>query len=178
MCIIFGQEAATTHIMRVAIPVEPFFKTESEVATMDYVRKHTSLPVPRVLAYDSSTSNQVGFEWIVMDGRGRNSRERMEHDGVFGQAASDGRVGPVHEAVTGSSIHLVWKHLFCRHMEPSRLHSTILIAVRLASGIGRHQYRHRREVCHWSGGFHAFVQRQERNSTHRPWTIRERPGAG
>lgn len=53
--------------MRVALPVDPFFKTESEVATMDYVRRHSSLPAPRVVAYSASASNELGFEWILME---------------------------------------------------------------------------------------------------------------
>lgn len=55
------------YLMRVALPVEPFFKTESEVATIEYVRKHSSMPVPRVVAYSSSASNELGFEWILME---------------------------------------------------------------------------------------------------------------
>jgi len=53
--------------MRVAIPVEPFFKTESEVATMEYIREHSSIPIPQVVAYSPSASNPLGFEWILME---------------------------------------------------------------------------------------------------------------
>lgn len=53
--------------MRVALPVDPFFKTESEVATIQYVRERSSLPVPRVIAFSSSSSNPLGFEWILME---------------------------------------------------------------------------------------------------------------
>lgn len=55
------------YLMRVAIPVDPFFKTESEVATMHWLRRYASMPVPSVVAYSSSTSNEVGFEWILME---------------------------------------------------------------------------------------------------------------
>ncbi len=53
--------------MRVALPVDPFYKTESEVATMEYVRRHSLMPVPRVTAFASSASNELGFEWILME---------------------------------------------------------------------------------------------------------------
>jgi aminoglycoside phosphotransferase (APT) family kinase protein len=53
-------------IMRVILPVDPYFKTASEVATLQFVRKHTSIPVPRVIAFDSSADNELGFEWILM----------------------------------------------------------------------------------------------------------------
>ncbi|RSL56980.1 hypothetical protein CEP54_008564 [Fusarium duplospermum] len=55
------------YLMRIALPVDPFFKTESEVATMDYVRQNSSIPVPEVIAYASSASNELGFEWILME---------------------------------------------------------------------------------------------------------------
>ncbi|KAL2132388.1 hypothetical protein VTI74DRAFT_3865 [Chaetomium olivicolor] len=55
------------YIFRVSIPVEPFFKTESEIATMEYVRRHTTMPVPPVIAYSSSDDNELGYEWILME---------------------------------------------------------------------------------------------------------------
>jgi aminoglycoside phosphotransferase (APT) family kinase protein len=53
-------------IMRVSLPVDPYFKTASEVATLQFVQKNTSIPVPRVNAYDTSADNELGFEWILM----------------------------------------------------------------------------------------------------------------
>ncbi|KAL4782572.1 kinase-like domain-containing protein [Aspergillus varians] len=54
------------YLMRVALPVEPFFKTESEVATMAFLRKYTSLHVPKVIAYSSSAANTLRFEWVLL----------------------------------------------------------------------------------------------------------------
>lgn len=54
-------------LLRVSIPVEPFFKTESEVATLEYVRQHTTMPVPRVIAFSSSADNPLGYEWIITE---------------------------------------------------------------------------------------------------------------
>ncbi|OBT77775.1 hypothetical protein VF21_03785 [Pseudogymnoascus sp. 05NY08] len=53
-------------ILRIALPVDPRFKTRSEVATMEWMRYNTSAPVPRVLRYGESRANIVGFEWILM----------------------------------------------------------------------------------------------------------------
>ena len=53
-------------IMRVSLPVDPKWKTASEVATMEWVHYNTSIPVPRVLAYKNHRDNPVGFEWILM----------------------------------------------------------------------------------------------------------------
>lgn len=57
----------TECIFRVAMPIDPWYKTESEVATMEYVRRYTSIPVPKIYAYDSSSDNKLGFEWILME---------------------------------------------------------------------------------------------------------------
>lgn len=55
------------YLMRVALPVDPFLKVESEVATLVYVRTHTSIPVPKVIAYNSNSENPLGFEWILLE---------------------------------------------------------------------------------------------------------------
>ncbi|KIJ42399.1 hypothetical protein M422DRAFT_31342 [Sphaerobolus stellatus SS14] len=44
----------------------PKLKTESEVATLAYLRTKTSIPVPTVYWYDSNPQNILGGEWIVM----------------------------------------------------------------------------------------------------------------
>lgn len=44
----------------------PRLKTESEVATMRYLREHTDIPVPEVYQYDSNPYNRLGGEYILM----------------------------------------------------------------------------------------------------------------
>ena len=66
----FGDNAVESqlpYVFRVTIPVEPFYKTASEVATLSYIRKHTSVPAPRVIAHSSTADNELGFEWILME---------------------------------------------------------------------------------------------------------------
>jgi hypothetical protein len=58
--------ALESFIMRVSLPVDPYFKTASEVATLQFVRKNTSIPIPRAITFDSSADNELGFEWILM----------------------------------------------------------------------------------------------------------------
>ena len=60
-----GHEAK--YLFRVTLSVIPFFKTESEVATLAYLRTNTSIPVPRAIAWSSSSDNDLGFEWILMN---------------------------------------------------------------------------------------------------------------
>ncbi|KAF3006915.1 hypothetical protein E8E13_011212 [Curvularia kusanoi] len=59
--------ADTTCLMRVSLPVAPHYKTESEVATIEFVRQRTSLPIPHSIAFDSDNENELGFEWILME---------------------------------------------------------------------------------------------------------------
>ncbi len=53
-------------IARVTLPADPKWKTLSEVATLQWVRHNTSLPVPEVISYQSDRASAIGFEWIVM----------------------------------------------------------------------------------------------------------------
>lgn len=53
-------------IIRVSLPVDPYYKTMSEVSTMDWISRTASIPVPRVITYQSSRESPIGFEWIIM----------------------------------------------------------------------------------------------------------------
>lgn len=39
-------------LMRVTLPVDPQYKTWSEVSTLSFLRANTDIPVPRVIAFD------------------------------------------------------------------------------------------------------------------------------
>ena len=54
-------------VLRIPLPEDPYFKTECDVATTELVRYFTSIPVPRIYAYDSSSNNVLGLEWILME---------------------------------------------------------------------------------------------------------------
>jgi len=58
---------SSEYIFRATSPVEPFYKTASEIATLSYIREHTSVPVPRVIAHGSTAENELGCEWILME---------------------------------------------------------------------------------------------------------------
>ncbi|KAF8641804.1 hypothetical protein AX16_009785 [Volvariella volvacea WC 439] len=53
-------------VARVARRFMPRLKTESEVATMQYLRDNTDVPVPIVYHYDSNPYNRLGGEYILM----------------------------------------------------------------------------------------------------------------
>lgn len=54
-------------IFRVSLPVAPVVKTSSEVATLAFIREKTDIPVPHVIAHDADLSNELGFEWMLME---------------------------------------------------------------------------------------------------------------
>ncbi|KAB5590838.1 hypothetical protein CTheo_5707 [Ceratobasidium theobromae] len=53
-------------VARIARRYMPKFKTESEIATINYIRTFTNIPVPFVYAYDSDPYNKLGGEYIIM----------------------------------------------------------------------------------------------------------------
>ncbi|KAI9901427.1 hypothetical protein N3K66_003244 [Trichothecium roseum] len=65
--LLVNKSTGTEFIFRICLPVYPWYKTESEVATMEFVRERTEIPVPKVYAFDSSADNELGYEWILME---------------------------------------------------------------------------------------------------------------
>lgn len=55
------------YVFRVALPIYPYYKVESDVATTEFVRHTTTIPVPIIYAFDSSPTNKLGFEWMLME---------------------------------------------------------------------------------------------------------------
>ncbi|CAG8681560.1 13184_t:CDS:2, partial [Racocetra fulgida] len=64
---ILKMEDGNEYIGRVAFPVYSQWKTESEVAVMEYIRLNTHIPVPKVYYWNSSVNNPVGTEYILME---------------------------------------------------------------------------------------------------------------
>lgn len=57
--------AARVHIRRNNSSLST--KLENEVATMQFIKEHSSLPVPRVFAYDFDENNSVSAAFILME---------------------------------------------------------------------------------------------------------------
>ncbi|KAH6632847.1 phosphotransferase enzyme family-domain-containing protein [Chaetomium tenue] len=53
-------------MMRVSLPVDPHIKTRGEAATLQLVGRKTDIPVPELVAFDDSRSNEIGYEWLIM----------------------------------------------------------------------------------------------------------------
>ena len=55
------------YVFRIALPIYPHYKVESDVATTEFIRHTTTIPVPIIYAFDSSPNNKLGFEWMLME---------------------------------------------------------------------------------------------------------------
>ena len=53
-------------VARIARRFMPRLKTESEVATINYLRLHTLIPVPSIYHWDANPYNRLGHEYIIM----------------------------------------------------------------------------------------------------------------
>lgn len=53
-------------LLRASLPVDPYHKTMGEAATLEWVRHFTDILVPYVIAFDPSSDNEIGFEWLLM----------------------------------------------------------------------------------------------------------------
>jgi hypothetical protein len=67
-------------ILRIASPVCPYYKVESEVATLQFLQFETGVPVPDVYAFDSSMNNRIGVEWILMQHMPGTPYDTRMHD--------------------------------------------------------------------------------------------------
>ena len=54
-------------VFRIALPIYPYYKLESDVATTEFIRHTTTVPVPIIYAFDSCPNNELGFEWMLME---------------------------------------------------------------------------------------------------------------
>ncbi|KAL6860362.1 hypothetical protein ACO1O0_004389 [Amphichorda felina] len=55
------------YLFRVAVPVDPCLKLESEMATLEFLRQRTTIPVPRPIVWSSTTDNKLGYEWALVE---------------------------------------------------------------------------------------------------------------
>ena len=107
------QTEAKNYVFRVALPVDPYYKVESEVATAELVRHFTSIPVPTIYAYDSSSKNLLGLEWILMDrvssGKGLHySWEKMKYDSKVRLAESAAEWSAQLATITSNKIGSIY----------------------------------------------------------------------
>ncbi|KAM0799580.1 hypothetical protein BDR22DRAFT_963684 [Usnea florida] len=58
---------STNYLFRVALPLVPYYRIESEAAVLSYLKENTSVPVPRVIAWESSVATDLGFEWLLLE---------------------------------------------------------------------------------------------------------------
>lgn len=54
-------------LIRISLPVCPHDKTRGEVTTLRWLAENTNIPVPKIVAFDDTSKNEIGFEWILME---------------------------------------------------------------------------------------------------------------
>ncbi|GKZ60332.1 hypothetical protein AnigIFM49718_006674 [Aspergillus niger] len=66
---LLGTNSGKEIIARIPTPIAgpPHYTTASEVATMAFLRDILGVPIPKVLAYSTDSTNPVGAEYIVME---------------------------------------------------------------------------------------------------------------
>ncbi|KAK3050939.1 hypothetical protein LTR09_008017 [Extremus antarcticus] len=62
-----GENFPSSCIARCPRSAEPIEHTQSVIATMNYVKTHSDLPVPRILFSDLSENNPVGAPYVLME---------------------------------------------------------------------------------------------------------------
>ncbi|PYH43505.1 phosphotransferase family protein [Aspergillus saccharolyticus JOP 1030-1] len=60
-----GDETEVDLILRISGDHVPRIKTENETAILTWLREHTSIPVPEVVAFDVTSVNPVGREYLI-----------------------------------------------------------------------------------------------------------------
>ncbi|KAJ5480495.1 hypothetical protein N7530_006004 [Penicillium desertorum] len=60
-----GSEVIAKILYYIAGP--PTLTIAGEVGALEYIRKHTSIPIPRVLTWYSNNSNTIGAEYIIIE---------------------------------------------------------------------------------------------------------------
>jgi hypothetical protein len=58
---------STAYLFRIAIPVDPRLKMESEMATLTLLSQKTGIPVPKPIAWSSSIEEKLGYEWALVE---------------------------------------------------------------------------------------------------------------
>ncbi|KAF9764061.1 hypothetical protein IL306_002904 [Fusarium sp. DS 682] len=62
-----GTEECDKLVMRVSLSVDPGHKSAGEVSTLKWLSHRSGIPVSRVIAFDVTSNNRIGFEWILME---------------------------------------------------------------------------------------------------------------
>ena len=114
----------STACLRVSLSVLPHSKTQSEVATLRFIREYGRIPVPTVLAFDDSNDNPIGFEWILMDLMpGLSLGEEWVHTTGEAEEARVSQIAQHSAAMFGRQFRLIGNLFPCFHSpDPFELH--------------------------------------------------------
>ncbi|KAM5490304.1 hypothetical protein MaudMau93_002502 [Microsporum audouinii] len=96
----------------------PMYSTASEAAVLEFVRTHTTIPVPKVLAWSSDPKNPVGAEYIIME-----KAKGVQLHTVWGDLSQSGRLRVIESLVLMEKQLLSFQfpaygNLYFRHSIP------------------------------------------------------------
>ncbi|THX53068.1 hypothetical protein D6D06_06351 [Aureobasidium pullulans] len=95
-------------ILRISGSHIPKIKTNNEAAVLSWLRDNTNLPVPRVVAHDSSANNPLGHEYILM------TREPGESLSDIYSSLSSGQMDSILDQLIDINAELhkyTWSHI-------------------------------------------------------------------
>jgi hypothetical protein len=58
---------SSNYVFRIALPVDPQLKIESEMATLKFLSQKTGMPVPKPIAWSSTVEEKLGYEWALVE---------------------------------------------------------------------------------------------------------------
>ncbi|KAF7541830.1 hypothetical protein G7054_g324 [Neopestalotiopsis clavispora] len=64
---VFHQSWSKAYLFRIAVPLDPRLKMESEMATLTLLNQRTTIPVPKPIAWSSSGGGKLGYEWALVE---------------------------------------------------------------------------------------------------------------
>ncbi|KDB22282.1 hypothetical protein H109_05808 [Trichophyton interdigitale MR816] len=100
----------------------PMLSTASEAAVLEFVRTHTTVPVPKVLAWSSNAKNPVGAEYIILE-----KAKGVQLTEVWGRLPESGRLDIIKGLVMIEKQLLslqfpAYGNLYFRHSIPNLPH--------------------------------------------------------
>ncbi|KAF6827837.1 hypothetical protein CPLU01_08856 [Colletotrichum plurivorum] len=105
-------DGGVTLVLRLAGPHLPRIKTENEVAMMRWVRENTSVPVPAVIRWDSTTKNPLGCEFTLLERvQGRSADKLIWGMGEEGKKRLVGQVLGFLAQMKEASDRVGWGHV-------------------------------------------------------------------
>ncbi|KAF3010289.1 hypothetical protein E8E14_004190 [Neopestalotiopsis sp. 37M] len=102
---VFHQSWSKAYLFRIAVPLDPRLKMESEMATLTLLNQRTTIPAPKPIAWSSSGGGKLGYEWALVE-----KIPGVQLASVWYQLPWEKKVG-ITEAMAGFLVQLWAPHM-------------------------------------------------------------------